>query len=417
MDEVAAAPRASACSTWRQAPAWSPPSCSRAVRLRGRRRRPERGDARRARAPASPPSRPGASSSKAQAEELPFADASFDALTFTYLLRYVDDPARDDRELARVVRPGAGGLARVRRAAIGARARGLASVHVVGLPALGASSRASGARSGASSAPASAASTSATRSSAIVAYWREPGSARSGAEDELRGGVVMSRDASAGVSAGRAVRADALAPGASTRVGARRGRRGDLLTLLHPPYTLWHLSYFAIGAALAPTCTSTACCGGSRPSRSRSAWRRTRSTSSTTARCGPASATARSSRWRPRAAGALAIGVAGIVVVSAWLAPLVVLGGAVPARLQPRAGRRALPQRPLVRGRLGRLPRVHRLLRQRAAASTRRAADRRRLPGDEPRPAPPELARARAAPPHAHGRGRAHAAATAPPSS
>ncbi len=26
----------------------------------------------------------------------------------------------------------------------------------------------------------------------------------------------------------------------------------DLLTLLHPPYTAWHLSYFAIGAALAP---------------------------------------------------------------------------------------------------------------------------------------------------------------------
>ncbi|MHB8681768.1 MAG: class I SAM-dependent methyltransferase [Acidimicrobiales bacterium] len=39
-------------------------------------------------------------------EQLPFADASFDALTFTYLLRYVDDPAATIRELARVVRPG-----------------------------------------------------------------------------------------------------------------------------------------------------------------------------------------------------------------------------------------------------------------------------------------------------------------------
>jgi demethylmenaquinone methyltransferase / 2-methoxy-6-polyprenyl-1,4-benzoquinol methylase len=41
-----------------------------------------------------------------QAEALPFADHSFDALTFTYLLRYVDDPAATMRELARVVRPG-----------------------------------------------------------------------------------------------------------------------------------------------------------------------------------------------------------------------------------------------------------------------------------------------------------------------
>ena len=41
-----------------------------------------------------------------RAEELPFADASFDALTFTYLLRYVDDPEATLRELARVLRPG-----------------------------------------------------------------------------------------------------------------------------------------------------------------------------------------------------------------------------------------------------------------------------------------------------------------------
>jgi demethylmenaquinone methyltransferase / 2-methoxy-6-polyprenyl-1,4-benzoquinol methylase len=41
-----------------------------------------------------------------RAEQLPFDDAAFDALTFTYLLRYVDDPAATLRELARVVRPG-----------------------------------------------------------------------------------------------------------------------------------------------------------------------------------------------------------------------------------------------------------------------------------------------------------------------
>jgi demethylmenaquinone methyltransferase/2-methoxy-6-polyprenyl-1,4-benzoquinol methylase len=40
------------------------------------------------------------------AEELPFTDASFDHLTFTYLLRYVDDPGATLAELARVVRPG-----------------------------------------------------------------------------------------------------------------------------------------------------------------------------------------------------------------------------------------------------------------------------------------------------------------------
>jgi demethylmenaquinone methyltransferase/2-methoxy-6-polyprenyl-1,4-benzoquinol methylase len=41
-----------------------------------------------------------------EAEALPFAAAEFDHLTFTYLLRYVDDPAATLRELARVVRPG-----------------------------------------------------------------------------------------------------------------------------------------------------------------------------------------------------------------------------------------------------------------------------------------------------------------------
>ena len=41
-----------------------------------------------------------------RAERLPFPDAAFDAVTFTYLLRYVDDPAATLRELARVLRPG-----------------------------------------------------------------------------------------------------------------------------------------------------------------------------------------------------------------------------------------------------------------------------------------------------------------------
>jgi demethylmenaquinone methyltransferase/2-methoxy-6-polyprenyl-1,4-benzoquinol methylase len=41
-----------------------------------------------------------------EADHLPFPDASFHALTFTYLFRYVDDPATTLRELARVVSRG-----------------------------------------------------------------------------------------------------------------------------------------------------------------------------------------------------------------------------------------------------------------------------------------------------------------------
>jgi demethylmenaquinone methyltransferase / 2-methoxy-6-polyprenyl-1,4-benzoquinol methylase len=40
------------------------------------------------------------------ADRLPFQDGEFDALTFTYLLRYVDDPGATMRELARVTRSG-----------------------------------------------------------------------------------------------------------------------------------------------------------------------------------------------------------------------------------------------------------------------------------------------------------------------
>jgi demethylmenaquinone methyltransferase/2-methoxy-6-polyprenyl-1,4-benzoquinol methylase len=39
-------------------------------------------------------------------DRLPFEDDTFDAVMFTYLLRYVDDPGAAVRELARVLRPG-----------------------------------------------------------------------------------------------------------------------------------------------------------------------------------------------------------------------------------------------------------------------------------------------------------------------
>ena len=41
-----------------------------------------------------------------RAEQLPLPDASVDALTFTYLLRYVQDPQATLAELARVLKPG-----------------------------------------------------------------------------------------------------------------------------------------------------------------------------------------------------------------------------------------------------------------------------------------------------------------------
>ncbi|MHB8614299.1 MAG: class I SAM-dependent methyltransferase [Candidatus Dormibacteraceae bacterium] len=43
---------------------------------------------------------------QARAEALPFQPESFDAVSFTYLLRYVEDPAATIVELARVLRPG-----------------------------------------------------------------------------------------------------------------------------------------------------------------------------------------------------------------------------------------------------------------------------------------------------------------------
>ena len=120
------------------------------------------------------------------------------------------------------------------------------------------------------------------------------------------------------------------------------GRVGDLVTLLHPPYTAWHLSYFAFGAAVAPRMHVDRLLWGlaafglavgvaahaldelhDRPLR-----------------------TALSDRTLLGLAavsllGALAIGVAGIVTVTPWLAPLVVAGALfLPAyNLELAAGR------------------------------------------------------------------------------
>jgi demethylmenaquinone methyltransferase/2-methoxy-6-polyprenyl-1,4-benzoquinol methylase len=73
-----------------------------------------------------------------RAEALPFADGEFDALTFTYLLRYVDDVPATLRELARVVRPG-GTVAMLEFGLPRGAWRPLWELYVrVGLPAAGA---------------------------------------------------------------------------------------------------------------------------------------------------------------------------------------------------------------------------------------------------------------------------------------
>jgi demethylmenaquinone methyltransferase / 2-methoxy-6-polyprenyl-1,4-benzoquinol methylase len=73
-----------------------------------------------------------------EAERLPFPDREFDSLTFTYLLRYVDDPGATLRELARVVKPG-GRIASLEFAVPSSSPlRALWMIYTsVGLPALG----------------------------------------------------------------------------------------------------------------------------------------------------------------------------------------------------------------------------------------------------------------------------------------
>jgi len=73
-----------------------------------------------------------------RAEALPFEDGAFDALTFTYLLRYVEDPATTMSSLARVVRPG-GTIAMLEFGVPRGLARPAWELYVrVGLPVLGA---------------------------------------------------------------------------------------------------------------------------------------------------------------------------------------------------------------------------------------------------------------------------------------
>ena len=108
----------------------------------------------------------------------------------------------------------------------------------------------------------------------------------------------------------------------------RPGGWRDLVTLLHPPYTLWHLSYVAIGAAAAPQIH---------------AGRLAAALAAFFLAVGVGAHSLDELHGRPLGTrlsprtllalaigglgGALAIGVAGVLVVSAALAPLVLAGG------------------------------------------------------------------------------------------
>ena len=184
-----------------------------------------------------------------RAERLPFPDASFDHLTFTYLLRYVDDPALVMRELARVVKPG-GHIASLEFAIPRGVWRPLWWLYTrVGLPIAGRLVSAKWSTVGAFLGPSIERFYAAHPQATIERYWRNAGlvDVRT-THMSLGGGVVMSATRAHGPRA--IVPPPPLAP---AFYAARSGGWRDYWTLLHPPYTVWHLSYVLFGAAIAPT--------------------------------------------------------------------------------------------------------------------------------------------------------------------
>ena len=191
-----------------------------------------------------------------RAEQLPFPDASFDHLTFTYLLRYVDDPAAVMRELARVVRPG-GRVASLEFAVPTGAWHPLWWLYTrVGLPLAGRIVSAKWSAVGAFLGPSIERFYAAHPQTAVEGYWRNAGlvDVRT-TRMSLGGGVVMS--ATRAHQARPIVVPPAGAPPSAALApafyAARSGGWRDYWTLLHPPYTVWHLSYVLLGAALAPS--------------------------------------------------------------------------------------------------------------------------------------------------------------------
>ena len=195
-----------------------------------------------------------------RAEKLPFPDASFDHLTFTYLLRYVEDPAATMRELARVVKRG-GRVAMVEFGLPRGIWRPLWWLYTrIGLPVAGRLVSAKWSAVGSFLGPSIEGFYARQPVAEIERYWRAAG--LDGVKTRrmsLGGGVVMSAtkaEITAPASATAASESWAEAPQAALTpafYAARGGGWHDYWTLLHPPYTIWHLSYVLLGAALAPS--------------------------------------------------------------------------------------------------------------------------------------------------------------------
>ena len=185
----------------------------------------------------------------ARAERLPFPDASFDHVTFTYLLRYVDDPAATLRELARVLRPG-GRLATLEFGVPGGLAYPFWWLYTrIGLPLAGWVVSSRWRDVGAFLGPSIESFYRRHPQRLIDGYWRDAGLTDIRVRRmSLGGGTVMSATRSSLVSAA----IEGSAPLGAAFYALRPGGWRDYWTLLHPPYTLWLLSNALLGAAVAP---------------------------------------------------------------------------------------------------------------------------------------------------------------------